>query len=152
MKRLNGWQRLWMLMGVLYIIPVAFFSYSNMPKKADIMREWTIDVIELVKKHDDNMTKYSTIDVLNSYSDMSYDNIILKIRSKATGKTKSHFKNLIADAEFQIIEDWHRVKLESLLSDQLKIISYGIIFWLVPLGLIYLIGMGIRWVYEGFNK
>ena len=103
MKRLNGWQRLWMLMGVLYIIPVAFFTYSNMPKKADIMREWTIDVIELVKKHDDNMTKYSTIDVLNSYSDMSYDNIILKIRSKATGKTKSHFKNLIADAEFQII-------------------------------------------------
>ena len=44
--RLNGWQRLWILMSVLYFVPVAWLAWDGLPSRRDIVHDQAWELLD----------------------------------------------------------------------------------------------------------
>ena len=171
MRRLSGWMRLWIVLAILYLFPVSFFTILQMPKETDVKRQWAFATIDIVKKYDENRKNYSTGRILDAYSDMSYDEIIKRIRKEYTGTevgketpavsgdfdksgkwSKYRLKKpTIPDTEFDSVDKQYREKLSLFWREKTKTITIGVLFCVVPLIAVYLLGRTIGWIYRGFK-
>ena len=81
-RRLNAWQRLWVLICVIYLIVVSFVCYEEMPKKTYIFDKWAYDEIEVVKRNDPQLKDFFTWQIKSAYKDINDEEIIQRIRNK----------------------------------------------------------------------
>ena len=142
MRKLNGWQRLWIVVAVIYLVVVCVITSMFMAKDSEIKRSWASDIIDVVKTHDKSLQDLPTWKMLNVYrsSDLSYEEIIKKVKEKY-----STFDYIEIDKKY---ED----KLASLGWERIKVASIGFLFWLVPVILAYLLGLAVGWIYRGFRE
>jgi len=54
--------------------------------------------------------------------------------------------------QFEKIEDEYKRKLNNHQKEQLKGVGIGLLFWIVPVVLLYLLGRSVGWVIRGFKK
>jgi hypothetical protein len=140
-RRLNGWQRLWVLICVIYLIVVSLVCYVEMPKKSSIFDKWAYDMIEVVKRNDPQLKDSPTWLIKSAYEDINDEEIIQRIRNK--------FENY--KSEFQKIDKRYKKQLDALPSKKLKTLGVFFLFWIIPSILLYLFGWSIGWVYKGFR-
>jgi hypothetical protein len=168
-RRLSGWQRLWVVFAILYLLPVAVFTVSFVPKKTDTKRQWAFATIEIVKKYDEKLKNEDTWDIWRAYSDMSYEELIKRIRDKYSRdkySDKSDRKKgpenkweqyrvkgtpRIPDIEFDTVNKEYQQKLNSLWKEQAKVVSIGGLSWGFSVIAVYILGMAVGWVYRGFK-
>jgi hypothetical protein len=151
--KMNGWQRLWVLLATLYLVPVAIFTIPELPTESSIRREWAHDLLEALRRHD--LIPGSTSDYRREvFKDANDEEVIDKVR-KAVSRMREEAKEkefAVLENEIGTLEKQYQDRLSGLLLRQLGIIGMGVLFWLIPAIFLYLVGVGVGWVYRGFKE
>jgi hypothetical protein len=116
--KLNGWQRIWIIIGILlFIFASSVFLFNT--EKRDIYRHWENETIELTF----TLERFKNYDVWwfrRSYPDLTNQEIIEKIQNKFTGPPHN--------LNFNSINNNYKPKLGGLPKRQIKTASiiYGL--------------------------
>ena len=144
-KRLNGWQRVWVVVTILYLVPVCVVAIDSFPKARDYARTRIHDSIEAVGRHMETTTAGYTFEGAYAvrqkyYGGLSDEEIIDRLNAKFKGKV-----------DFSRIELEYLRKLDGLRGEQAKVIGYAFMWWLIPSSCLYLLGLAVAWVIRGFR-
>jgi len=145
-RHLNGWQRLWVLLSVTWIIIVGVFASTMIPKASDYTKARLYDTIDAVEKHLEKQNPdYHYIGAWEMrtqyYPDLKDDEILDELHSK--------YKDTV---DFTPIEREYRKKMDNLRGEQLKAVGISLLAWLIPSLVIYISGYGVGWVVKGFRQ
>ena len=157
MAKLSGWKRLWLVLAVIYLIPVAALTVGQIPKKSGIMRQWAIDVIEVDKNSDSSISNVSTLEILSLFEKRghSYQDIINKltdvILKGIEDKDGSKWVKLADKLKLKELREQYTEKLANLNRDRVRIAGIGFLFWIVPVVIVYILGLTVKWIYMGFK-
>lgn len=156
MGRLSGWQRLWLVLAILYLIAVVIFAVTVMPMKSDIERRWALDVIEISKKYDPLLSNKSTWKILESYKGFSQEEIIelnirFALKTDKDTKGKVNWSKELNKKRFQELEEYYTEKLGNLYWKKAKVVGLSFLVWIVPVVVVYILGLIVRWIYTGFK-
>ncbi len=141
LSRLNGWQRLWLLVSVIYFLLVVSLTALLLPKKSDYLRTRVYDTINLIIKNIPELRGSYAYQIRDAYPELSDDDVVKRIHSKFKGQV-----------DFSSIEDEYNARLAKLPSAQAEAFGIGFLFWIVPVALTYLLGWAIGWVIKGFRR
>ena len=141
MNTLNGWQRLWVLLSALYLIPILVFSAYTFPNPTGIAHEDTFyDLLapELRAK--------LFIDEKNRISNDQFNvempnGHILRYKS---GLKKTEMERVAAEY-YELLEN--RANKE-----RVKHVLLALTWWIVPSIFLYVFGWTVGWVYKGFKR
>lgn len=145
-KNLNGWQRLWAVLSILYIIPVVAVVVVSFPNLEEINSSRVYASLTAVadyrKTSEPDFRWEGAYSVRTTfYRDLSDKEIIERIQEKWGGKV-----NLASiDAKYQ-------AKVNDLTVQQSKSIGFGVLAWLIPVISVYLLGLALAWIMQGFRK
>jgi len=144
--KLNGWQRLWIVVSVLLLLPTIYLSYITRPIKEPILNDWAGHIIELAVNHDPALSSYKPWEIAQDYRDIPPDQLVEKLLTKY-GAKHPEFK-----LQVDSINNIYRSKLDQLtFSSWIHFIeTLGI--WIGLILLLYLIGVTISWVHQGFKN
>lgn len=147
-KKLNGWQRLWILIISLYLTFVLYFASISFPNKSDLYREWAYSILDLEKKHDKSINSLSNWEIREAYTKkgITDEKFIERLKEKSIEKPPDY------QSEFAEIEKKHSAKIIKLKGKQIRYTVNALLIWFLPSSLIYILGISIAWVYKGFKK
>jgi ABC-type glycerol-3-phosphate transport system permease component len=131
-RRLSGWQRLWIVFAVLYLLPVVGFTAMVFPKQSDIARTRLYDTIRAVREYRE---------ANEPDSNLSDEEVIKRLHDKWGRKV-----------DFSQIEAEYKQKVEALPMERAKAVGIAFLVWFIPVLLIYAIGMTVAWVIRGFRR
>ncbi|GEM_PF-1743180 len=163
--KLNGWQRLWVLVSIIYLIPVVFITLSALPTKNQIYQEWYYEIFRYAKHYSD-FQNISSYDYQVSHENLSIYELIQSIELQlkpvpnqdmvlANSNIKIPYDVLVHQYNDNVISihDKYTNDLNKLHINQAKIaLTCLVILWIIPLLIIYLLGKAIGWVYRGFKS
>ena len=163
-NNLHGWQRLWVIISIIWAIPVVVYQISELDTKLKINSEWVWAKIELLKMNDGKEDEYSGTYRQERFGDSSDEEILKftperfkKVKTPDLTAKKGHIglDELILAYDFREYDKMNKKyesRIRELPRSWLQTIFFGFIAWVAPLILIYLMGIGIHWVYDGFRK
>lgn len=144
--RSNGWYRLWILLSLIYLCLIVFYCSIIFPKPEKIGHKY-----EFYKE----LSKTSFAMLYNNGNpllvDMALGNESLSV-AMPNGHTmvfSNKFKQ--ADLEGAAKEYWSVIEKKAN-EERIHLILYAFILWLGPCIALYVLGRGIRWVYQGFKS
>ena len=141
LSRLSGWQRLWLILSVIYLIVVAAFTVISMPKASQYSSSRVHDTIRTIIDNVPKLSGMYVYQIREVYSDFSDEELIQKIHEKYKDKV-----------DFDATEKKYRNKMSRLPSVRAKFIGLGLLFWIVPVVLVYILGISGGWIVKGFKK
>ena len=143
-SELNGWQRLWILMSVIYLLFVLVKGYADFPtadntflSDNEILKYLSDQTLQMLSDEGETIGRFSKIKekfVLPTGQE-------IYLSTKFTPKDKD---NLYNDYEKAISNIVNKKRIVFLL--------YMLAFWAIPCLSIYAIGLSFHWVYRGFKK
>lgn len=145
--KLNGWQRIWIVCGVIIFAIVCFFTVLTFPKKSDITSRWVYETISVVKKPHE----YS-YEIREAYKDYDDIQLIEKIHKKKYESEHDGFYYTIYKARFEEIDSRYNAELKGLPVSQIKHILTALAVYLCIMLAIYGLGWSIGWIYRGFKR
>jgi hypothetical protein len=137
--KLNGWQRLWVVLSALYLAIVIVFTWSSWPTRRQIDNSWVYDLINATKDPKDY-----AYEIRDAYKDIPDGELIQRINAKYS--EKSEYKEILKTTNLK-----YQMEIESLGKDRFKTGGIALLAWLIPIGLIYLLGVAAGWIYKGFK-
>lgn len=143
-KKLNGWQRLWVLSSVIWLITVLFIAVSTYPTKQntfigddEVMKNLSDKTIKILAKPGGVVGKYSNIRSVETLPNgLEF--------SVASGMSQ-------ADIDY-VRNDYTNVDNKIVNKKRISFIWQMAMFWIAPCIVIYVIGLSLNWVYRGFKK
>jgi len=161
MQRLNGWRRLWIVLSVLYAAAVVIFvanTVSDSDNYSDRMSaSYTLqafadlpqDLPQIKALSLDNQREFA-IDKARARRSLKEG------RSHADNQTDEEFVRGISKKwegliDFARIDAERQTRLEQLTSSKLEQIGYGFLAWVVPVVLVYILGLSVGWIIGGFR-
>ncbi len=152
LDRLNGWQRLWLVMVVLYAILVTVITVAFLPRESAFTErptQWTFRTY--LDEHKTGIMSLPT--PIGDLSDLSDDD--LKVLADAEHKhpeiTASELLRQYRKHRIDLKQEYQK-KLAELPYQQLKTVGYGFLAWVSPMAIIYGLGLAVGWIYRGFKK
>lgn len=126
--QLNGWQRLWVFLSVIYIIPVAFVVNTEF---------------------DNVFKKYQNISYSRNVEKISQENKPHEVSEVSNGFLKEDFSRWLEERNKHELS---KIDHENYYKDRNRIILMAIFCWAVPIIAIYVLGWSIGWIYQGFKE
>ncbi|HHF7365111.1 TPA: hypothetical protein ACPSKY_000203 [Legionella bozemanae] len=105
--KINGWQRLWITIGILYLFFIVFITWTTFPSQLQ--------------------TEYACNDPRNPL----YGNPFCAV-----------------EIQDKLIQE----QKDKLRKERINTIEYAFLMWILPLVLLYIMGLLIHWTYKGFKK
>lgn len=143
--KLNGWQRLWVVLTIVYLLTVAWISSFTFPKASNYLSTRVYDSLDAVGHYLEKeqpgfryeggwatRTKY--------YADLPEEQIVPKLHEKYQGRV-----------DFSPIETRYRQAIEGLAKEKLRFVGVAFLVWLTPVVAFYLLGWAAGWVLRGFK-
>jgi hypothetical protein len=149
---LNGWQRLWVLVGVIYACAVAVFCFFNYPNKLTIAEHLGAPDVELGNNVPTQPVRYvqikeKWIKVEHTARNKEKDECVYLRNNAWSEPIRCSDLNLVdLPREFND-SDIHTLNLK-----RARFIGIAALFWAVPFAVIYVFGAGVGWVIKGFRK
>jgi len=145
MLKLNGWQRLWVVLSIAYLPVIVIFATETWVDESRYSQTRVIDSLELVR---DILQKENPSKILpNSYNlrfdfykDLSDEDIIQALHRKYSDQ-----------ADFSQVEREYRGNVENLPMENLKRVGVGSLVWLGPVVTVYVFGLAFVWIRNGFR-
>ncbi len=137
--KLNGWQRLWVVLSAIYLAIVIVFTWSSWPTRRQVENSWVYDLINVIKDPKDY-----AYEIRDAYKDIPDGELIQRINAKYS--EKPDYKEILNTTNLK-----YQMEIESLWKDRFKTLGIALLAWLIPIGLIYLLGVATGWIYKGFK-
>lgn len=142
---LNGWQRLWVILAVLLLIPAGLVGFDTRPTADAINREWAGKVIELAANNDPALAGQEPWKIAIQYQDVPPAKLVEKLNYGYLSRHPELKER--ADALGQPFQQQlDRLPLSAI--THFVLVIFG---WLLVAGMLYLCGFAIGWVYRGFR-
>jgi len=150
--RLGGWLRLWVVLGVLWGLLVAFVAYDSRPKIESVRSAWIYDATEAIaaKVTEAEGQHVSGYEVRDSFG-KKYPTSEQMIAWLEQIERKPKLSQVIFRDEVIAINAEHRRKLAEHPSDVRVYALKAFLFWLTPLLFVLALGYSIGWVWRGFR-
>lgn len=158
-NKLNGWQRIFAILAVVWIIPSVWMTYRNFPLEQQIhvnANQVYADGMdarraqeEEVRRHcqsisgDDIFAFMRCMDINYGTQGLGFDE-----RRAATELRNAKFHNDLRETIDRIIKN----DLEQLPENQAWVVFQGLLIWVMPLLSVYALGLGVVWIKSGFKK
>lgn len=156
--KLNGWQRLWVVVASIYFVVVFGFAAATFPDGASLESERATLAVEAALDAQVNAAHAlgddrAELDALRNlkmgaarvrseaYGDLTNAEIIQRLRAKFDGK-----------ADFTALDEKMRRDTERLRDDRSKFIFQAIAWWVIPALVLYVLGVAIGWIVRGFRN
>jgi hypothetical protein len=151
LNRLSGWQRLWILLAIIWAVPVVAFTIAALPTdtESEIYAQWAIEKIELIRRfHGQNESQ-------TEYRRKVYGNATDREVVRPRADPSKHFDPLTAmpGDELDAINQRYESRLAQLeRHSPIGTAIRGFLVWALPAIALYLLGIGVHWVYSGFRS
>lgn len=145
MKALNGWQRIWIVISVLTLIPTVLLAVSNMPDAESTNRTFADKLIQKSLELSE-FKGYGVLDIRSAYRDMTDEEFIERVITKHGKKMDEagiSYKNLVTE---------HADTLRDLKKTQIILVTQYLSAWASILGVLYAFGWSVGWIRQGFRK
>ena len=159
MKRFNGWQRLWIVLSVLYAIPVVLFTANSIAESerySDSARAKY--ALKAFADHPQNK-KIETLP-LEKQQELAIDSARARLRlageHQVDRQTDEEFVRSLLEKwrdtiDFSEIDAENRKMIEQFSLVRVKVIGYGFLAWVAPVAFLYVLGLSIGWIARGFH-
>lgn len=150
--RLGGWLRLWVVLGVLWGLLVAFVAYESRPKIQAVRSAWAYAATEAIaaKVTEAEGRRVAGYEVRNSLEE-KYPTPEQMIAWLEQIERKPKLSQVIFRDEVIAINAEHRRKLAEHPSDVIAYAFKAFLFWLTPLLFVLALGYAIGWIWRGFR-
>ncbi len=175
LKRLNGWQRLWVVVSVAWlVVPVLLVIDGTIPTagkleaelasdKAKIQQEWVYATIDATAPASgmsestevpDGFVLDRNLAIRKRYEDLSDQEFVEQVHEQYSsvdfGTVDSDYQNGLVN-----LDSNHREKLDGLMAEQARIAGLLLLVWLIPSLGVYAFAWGgqrvVLWVWRGFK-
>jgi hypothetical protein len=138
----KGFKRAFVLLAILYMIPVILFFYGTIPTAEQYQRNRIFDTVILIKDYNPQVFPESawTYEIANGIVEEGAEDWLLKVHQKFGGQI-----------DFSQIEQDYKEQMKELGHNQYKTVFTIFLVWAIPLVVVYLFGVGIGWVFAGFK-
>lgn len=156
--RLNGWQRLWIVVAVLYLPVAVTVVAARLPTRSQIYSSWadaTLQVAgeELRRANQHQWQDWELRERL--FPKLTAEELVQKITDGArktdlndpTNKVRASYKE-----EILRLESTYRPRLDALSTERAKLVGWGVLGWAGPLAILYGFGLAVGWVVRGFRQ
>lgn len=143
-EMLNGWQRIWIVLGVLFMLFPGLPLINEIPTEDDIYRSWANESIKLTLTIKE-FKKLSLVNIRDLYKDITDQEIISKVQGKFSDSTQGY------NLDFSSINKEYESRMDDLLYSQVLSIARYLGIWLVVMIAIYIFGWSIGWIIRGFH-
>lgn len=150
--KLGGWQRLWVVSAVVYLVVVAGVAWSTWPASTSITHAFTIY---------SHLSPETRAQILNSQVKIENEQAFIQDARTAKDAELVEMPNghmLVfrkdlprAKAEASAQAYWAAVEHVAY-EKRLAHIAQAIAWWAIPLALIYALGLAACWTYRGFKQ
>lgn len=135
MKRLGGWHRLLMVFSLLYLLAVACFVWMRFPIEKNVI-------------HTDEIY---TIMAPRSVSKLTSTGGEIPIEMP-----NGHVLHLPASTSVEemkvVVQDYANALRLSMERQRRSLLRRALLAWVIPVGMLYLLGWAAHWVYLGFQR
>lgn len=139
----QSWQRLWFVIGVIYLLVLAGCYYMLMPSQQSIERTMVFSVIEEVKRYEGMaFAGVSPQMIIEAAGSEGYAAWIAELRTKYRIGPEGA-------AGFDRIENEYRDALSRLPAKRRLGLLISVVVWMIPMSLLYVIGLIIDWIRRG---
>lgn len=139
--KLNGWQRLWIVISILWAVSVAGYTFTSKQSESEIYHSWANDLIGYLVTQASDLKGYSITSLRSKYSDISDKELVEALHKKYIGKHPAYSYG------FSEID----AKYEGKIKGETNLLLYVIVALALPI-LIYLVGWSVAWVRNGFKN
>ncbi len=146
-KKLNGWQRLWILTSLIYLAVVVFVAAVDFPSpwkteiaQGEILENLSTKTLLLMRSAGKFADENGRIDPENV--------ITIKFPNKTVivpPDTKQ------SDLDY-VNKDYCNTVIKLTNKKRISFIGTMVAVWLIPCVAVYALGLSIHWVYRGFRK
>jgi hypothetical protein len=156
--RLNGWQRLWIVVAVLYLLVAAGVVAALLPTRSQIYGSWADAALQVAGEDLRRTQQYpwqewELRELL--FSKLTAEELVQKITDGArkmdlndpTNKDRARYKE-----EILRLESTYRPRLDALSTERAKVVGWGVLGWAGPLAILYGFGLAVAWVDRGFRQ
>ena len=158
MFKTNGWQRLWIVISVLYLCAVIVIDIMIWPKTAHIEKQFLNATYQLIYEAEGKKEKYKFTDIVEEANRRG-----LFSNPKDEKEQMMAGENWVALAEraiskyndkinFANIRNTYDFGLRKVNSERKEIVLFSVIFCFLPVVALYLLGLSIRWIIRGFKQ
>ncbi len=158
LKNLNGWQRLWVVASLLWllfvvgvsiagdVIPTADGLEARLGRNTSyLQREWALATIEAARPASGISEQTTTAQIRSAYEDSSDTEIVDRFHSSFPSVNYER-----VDSDYQEKLDGeqtrHQERLDALRVEQAESIGLLLLAWLGPSFGLYFLGWGVSWV------
>lgn len=169
--RLHGWQRLWIVLSILYLLVVISFDFFIWPESKSIEKHRLNEVDKLISKSKGGEKRYELTDLVESLNRDGVD-IVEEFNRQGVfenGAWSREEANLMAhenwakladlliarhkgDIDFTEIESQYKRDLRKVSDERKRIVLFSLLFWVASVVGVYLFGLSIRWIIRGFKE
>jgi hypothetical protein len=156
--RLNGWQRLWVVLSGLYFLAVCTFAVLTFPDGESLSRESANLAVEIALQAQGKSAQtagdqrallnamrdleYGAARVrAEAYGDLSDTELIQRIRAKWEGQ-----------ANFAPLNEKLRRDTKRIRDRRFNFALQALVWWIIPVLMVYALGWATAWVVRGFQN
>ena len=129
------------MLSVIYMAPVVLFSITGWPTEEEAEDRWVYNTIEIILQPGD-----SNYEIRETYKDLSNQELVKRIHDKYGKEAR------FAKQSFTRVDEEYEKELLGLTRKRSKIIGVAFMSWVAPVIVVYILGIGIGWVYRGFKS
>jgi preprotein translocase subunit SecG len=140
--KLNGWQRLWVVISLLWVASVLTYTITNKQSESEIHHNWANDLIGYLISQVSDLKDYSVTSLRSKYSDLSDKELVEALHKKYIEKHPAYrfgFSEIDAKYEGKVS------------GKKGNLFTYILVALFFPIS-IYLLGWAFAWVRSGFKK
>ncbi|HEX7153165.1 MAG TPA: hypothetical protein VF618_16890 [Thermoanaerobaculia bacterium] len=142
-RRLNGWQRLFIVIAVIWLAINVTVLTTVFPQQDEIWDRYAYALIDRLRAADERLAQTSSFEVRTSYANLTSVDLVQKIRREySTPDWQSYLSDVNTEYE---------TELHALPRTQMQMVAWGFVCWAAPLLVLYVLGWSTAWVTAGFR-
>ena len=157
-KRIGGWKRLWLVIAVIYLFAVVAVAWTTHPQPEQMRH--TFSLYSSIPQPQRNLILNTQVNPSNE-SDFIADAELIKDTTSSYGVIRAQMANghtlIFRAGQNQTAIDaaakayWASVEHATTRTQELFALQAAA-WWAVPLFLLYVLGLSVRWIYRGFRS
>lgn len=153
--RLNGWQRLWVVLGVVTLSLTLVLFWDNRPTRGEIYRDWALDQWEEVQKSVPKIEYYSKLK--EGLKEPTDSGLVMRLNRNAPKARIDSLKSMPKPDSLLIralehintVRPRYEQRLANLTQSQAVYWAKVVGWWAGFMAVLYLAGWSVGWIFRG---